>query len=202
MNIINFSCGKEGGKHEDKIFIAATDGRRLHIVWFPAKDDPCVKSELENHEMGSYSVKVNAKEIIILKPEDVVYPNWRGVISEDAVVQPSQQLEWTALSELIEADFTPERLSESIFALSKVDILINHKFVEDLGTNSFLVYQFQNDPNKAVLFSQQRNTLAKSAILMPMQKDSTNTFLKRPDSENKISGNGEEAEKRANEEVA
>ena len=89
FNILNFSRGEEGGKHEDKIFAAATDGRRLNIVWFPAEGNSVVHSVWDNQEVGSFSVKVNAKEIIILKPEDVVFPNWRRVISEDAVIQPS-----------------------------------------------------------------------------------------------------------------
>jgi hypothetical protein len=211
MNKINFSRGEEGGRHEDKIFIAATDGRRLHIVWFPADGNSSAHSEWDNHPMGSYSVKVNVKEIIILKPEDVVYPNWRKIISEDAVVQPSQQIEWTALStadagadegkpkqaKVLEHEFDPKILSESLYALSTVGILVNHKFVEDLGINSFSVFQYLNEYNRAVLFSQQRSMLAKTAVIMPMQKDykgRVDTFLKRPEPENKETGNTEEAE--------
>ena len=198
MNTINFSRGEQGGKHEDKIFIAATDGRRLHIVWFLAEGITVVHSAWGNQEMGSFSVKVNAKEIIILEPKDMNFPNWRKIISEEAIVQPTNDHEWTALTEQQEHDFDPEHLEEALFALSSADILVNHKYIEDLGKNAFSVYQFKNNAESSVLFSQRRRILAKSAIIMPKMKDAngkSSYFLVRPVKEDKKPEEAAEAAK-------
>jgi hypothetical protein len=125
---------------KSKMFILAIDGSRMHIASvFSVR----LCRILENNIIEGNYINTVTSNFITLEKVDYnndnpdPYPNWRNITGENAVLNTPEDRNFKLLNPVSFFHVDRDDLSDSLFALNKLNICVNTRYLLDMTKNNF-----------------------------------------------------------------